>query len=248
MTVGSVFSGIGGFDLGIERAHHRIIWQCESDPYCRMILKQHWPDIPCYEDIKTLDPSQLERPDCLIGGPPCQPVSVAGRQGGVRDDRYLWNEALALGRALGCRYQLYENPPALLTIDRGRAFGALLSTLAESGHTCEWTCLRASDFGAPHRRDRVWIVAYPHREGLEGRTVLSERGGECPAGTGGVVQGFFDAPISRDWAAEPRLGRTISLPISKRVDRLRSLGNAVVPKISEWLGHRLTAHATTRPR
>jgi DNA (cytosine-5)-methyltransferase 1 len=243
MTVGSLFSGIGGFDLGMIRAGHQVLWFCESDPFCRTILAKHWPTIPCYEDIRTLNADTVARPDCLIGGPPCQPVSHAGPQRGVKDDRFLWTEALALGRNLGCRYQLYENPPALLTIDGGRVFGALLGSLAQSGHTCEWRCLRASEFGAPHQRDRVWIVAYPHRTGLEGRAVLPERAGELPAWKGGVVSGFFDAPIERVWITEPRLGRTISHGVPKRVDRLKSLGNAVVPQMAEWLGERLTAHA-----
>lgn len=246
MTIGSLFSGIGGFDLGMMRAGHRVVWFCETNPFCRQVLAKHWPTIPCYGDIRTLAIDTLERPDCLIGGPPCQPISHAGHQQGMKDERFLWREALSLGSNLGCRYQIYENPPALLTIDGGRTFGALLGAMAESGHTCEWRCLRASTFGAPHRRDRLWIVAYPNRTGLEGRSVLPECAGQLPPRQGSVVPGFFDAPIEGGWVAEPGLGRTISTRIPHRMERLTGLGNAVVPKVAEWLGRRLTAHADSR--
>jgi site-specific DNA-cytosine methylase len=174
MTVGSLFSGIGGLDLGLERAGHTVRWQVEANPYCRRILAQHWPDIPCYPDVTHLTAETLEPVDLICGGFPCQPVSVAGAQKGTDDDRWLWPHFAQLLGALRPRYALLENVPGLLTTHGGREFGAILSDLADSGYDAEWDCLPASAVGAPHRRYRVFIIASlpdaeRHRAGVQSR-------------------------------------------------------------------------------
>jgi DNA (cytosine-5)-methyltransferase 1 len=172
MTLGSLFSGIGGLDLGLERAGLEIKWQVERDPYCRKVLAKHWPDVPCYEDVTTLTGEELEPVDVICGGFPCQPVSVAGTQKGTDDERWLWPEFNRLLRILRPRYAILENVPGLFTVQHGKIFGAILRDLHEGGYDAEWDCLSAADVGAPHLRKRVFIIATnrdmvdPERDGL----------------------------------------------------------------------------------
>ena len=160
MTCGSLFSGIGGFDLGLERAGMEVRWQVERDEWCRNVLAKHWPDVKRYGDIHDLTGDELEPVDLICGGFPCQPVSVAGQQKGTDDDRWLWPEFKRLVGLLRPRYVLVENVPGLLTANGGHAFGEVLGDLADLGYDCEWTVLSAADVGAPHLRKRVWIVAH----------------------------------------------------------------------------------------
>ena len=161
VNVGSLFTGIGGFDLGLERAGMRVVWQCEVDDYCRRVLAQHWPDVPCYRDVRDLRSAgrQAVSPvDVLCGGFPCQDISVAGKGAGITGARSgLWAEYARLISELRPRYVIVENVPALLA----RGLDVVLGDLAAIGYDAEWDCLPASAFGAPHRRDRIWIVAYP---------------------------------------------------------------------------------------
>ncbi len=154
MNVGSLFSGIGGIDLGLERAGMRVSWQCEIDPWCRGILARHWPDTPQYGDIRTID-ADTPRVDVLAGGFPCQPVSLAGKGLAQADERWLWPEFARCIRVLRPRYVIAENVPGLLT----RGLDLVLADLAALGFDAEWTVFGARDVGAPHKRDRVWIVA-----------------------------------------------------------------------------------------
>ena len=174
MTVGSLFSGIGGLDLGLERAGHTVQWQIEADPYCRRVLAQHWPHVPCHHDIKTVTAGDLTPVDLLCGGFPCQPVSHAGLQKGTTDDRWLWPEFYRLIDVLRPRYVLLENVPGLLTANGGSAFRGILADLATSGYDAEWDCLPAAAVGAPHLRYRVFIIASlpdaeRHRAGVQSR-------------------------------------------------------------------------------
>jgi len=158
VNVGSLFTGIGGFDLGLERAGMRIAWQCESDEFCRRVLTRHWPGVPCFPDIKTLRADAVEPVEVLCGGFPCQDISLAGRGSGIDGTRSgLWAEYARLVRELRPRYVVVENVAALLA----RGMGRVLGDLAACGYDAEWDCLPASAFGAPHRRDRIWLVAYP---------------------------------------------------------------------------------------
>ena len=156
-TYGSLFTGIGGIDLGLESVGMRPLWQSEIDPYCCRVLAKHWPDTPNLGDVTTIDWSTVERPDAICGGYPCQPFSLAGRRQGEADARHLWPHMARAIRELRPRYAILENVPG----HRSLGFGDVLRDLAESGYDAEWDCIPALAVGAPHWRDRVFIVAYP---------------------------------------------------------------------------------------
>lgn len=159
IRVGSLFSGIGGIELGLERTGgFRTIWFVEKDPYCQIILGKHWPEIPIYGDIRQLDFSRLQQPDMLTGGFPCQPLSVAGKRKGKEDERWLWSDYAQAIRILRPRLVFVENVPNLTSFNE--EFGQILSDLAACGYDAEWNCVRASDVGAPHRRERIFIIGY----------------------------------------------------------------------------------------
>jgi DNA (cytosine-5)-methyltransferase 1 len=198
LTVGSLFSGVGGFDLGFERTGHmRTVWFCEQDPFCQRVLAKHWPGVPCYPDVRALVghadsapahahaasggsraavgesgvrpdvPVPVPYVDILCGGFPCQDISVAGRGEGIDAARSgLWAEYARLIRDLRPRYVVVENVAALLA----RGMERVLGDLAACGYDAEWDCIPASAVGAPHRRDRVWLVAYPQQVGPRGLT------------------------------------------------------------------------------
>jgi len=179
-TIGSLFSGIGGLELGLERAGlGPTVWQVEADPFCRRVLAKHWPEAGRYDDVRTA--RDLAPVDIVCGGFPCQDLSYAGSGAGLDGARSgLWFEYLRIVRALRPRFVVVENVPALLT----RGLGVVLGGLAESGYDAVWDCIPAQSVGAPHRRDRVFVVAYADEE-CEPR--LSERAGATypSAGIGG---------------------------------------------------------------
>jgi DNA (cytosine-5)-methyltransferase 1 len=236
LTVGSLFSGIGGFDLGLERAGMRVLWQCESEPFCRAVLARHWPHVPCFDDVRELRATQAASVDVLAGGFPCTDLSRAraDRQGLSGAQSGLWSEFARAVREFRPRYVLVENVTELLRSGMGRVLG----DLAALGYDAEWDCLPAAAFGAPHIRDRVWIVAYPHQARLQG----------LHAQTGRVdLQRPADA-VRRDWPAEPDLDRVADgvsarlEPAGQRNDRIRAIGNACLPQIAEWIGRRIVSY------
>ncbi len=165
----SLFSGIGGLrrlDLGLERAGMTITGQVEIDPWCRSILARHWPEVPRHDDVRTAADWWGDRaaPDLVAGGFPCQPVSSAGKRLAQADSRWLWPAFAQVIRHLGPRLVLVENVPGLLV----RGMGDVLGDLASLGYDAEWDCVPAAFVGAPHIRNRVWIVAYPQRSGRVG--------------------------------------------------------------------------------
>jgi len=162
LTFGSLFAGIGGFDLGLERAGMRCEWQVEIDPYARAVLAKHWPDVRRHEDVRTFPPPQGEwGVDVICGGFPCQDISVAGKGAGLAGARSgLWYEYARIIGELRPRYVIVENVAALLT----RGADVVLGTLATLGYDAEWHVIPASAVGAPHRRERIWIVGV--RSGL----------------------------------------------------------------------------------
>jgi len=229
LTVGSLFSGIGGLELGLERAGFKVIWQCERDPYARKVLAKHWPNIPCYDDVRTLNASTVERPDVLCGGFPCQDISSAGKGAGLAGERSgLWWEFFRLIRDLGPKYALLENVAALTY----RGLGDILGYLSEIGYDTEWSELSACALGAPHVRRRLFIMAYPAR--VDGQNRLGERRGyqttDEQAQRSEYTQCWKDAP-----SGSPRSAHGVP----NRMDRNRCVGNAVAPPVAEFVARRL---------
>ena len=278
LTVGSLFSGIGGLELGLERAGMVVKWQVENDPYCVRVLEKHWPNVRRHDDISTFltwTGTSSWDVDLICGGFPCQPVSVAGKQQGDADARWLWPEMRRVCEVVRPRWVLAENVPGLLSASSGRLFGEVVRDLAALGCVVEWFCLSAANVGANHIRDRVWIlahapgsrcgegrpqeggsfrdgtrgseserrggdVAHADQPGPQGHGRSSERGRELLAGQGGQTLGSH-------WVVEPNVGR-VAHGVPKRVDRLRGLGNAVVPQVAEYIGRNIiNALKETRP-
>lgn len=161
MTIGSLFSGIGGLELGLEWAGlGPTLWQVEREPYAQTILARHWPDATRYDDVCTVGGKDLAHVDIMCGGFPCQDLSFAGKGAGLAGARSgLWSEYVRIVREVRPRFVIVENVAALL----GRGLGRVLGDLAESGYDAWWDCVPASACGAPHRRDRLFIVAYTMR-------------------------------------------------------------------------------------
>jgi DNA (cytosine-5)-methyltransferase 1 len=165
LNVLDLFSGIGGFSLGLERAGFRTVAFCEIDPYCRRVLAKHWPGVPIFEDVTKLRGTDVGTVDLICGGFPCQDISIAGKGAGISGSRSgLWTEFHRLIGEIRPRYVIVENVPALLQ----RGLGKVLGDLAEIGYDAEWDCIPASYVGCRQLRDRIWIVAYPECHGLQG--------------------------------------------------------------------------------
>jgi DNA (cytosine-5)-methyltransferase 1 len=234
LTHGSLFAGIGGFDLGFERAGIKTVWQVEIDDYCRRVLAKHWPDVRRFSDIRDCGKHNLPWVDILSGGFPCQDISNAGKRAGINGERSgLWSEYARIICELRPRFVVVENVSALLN----RGMERVLGDLAQIGYDAEWQSIRASDVGAPHRRERIWIVAYP---GRESSTLLAYANSERWNGRSGVFRERWSRELTDSswWAVEPDVGR-VAHGIPARVDRLKGLGNAVVPQIAEWIGRRI---------
>lgn len=183
MRVLDLFSGVGGFSLGLERAGMRTVAFCEIEPFCRAVLAKHWPGVPCYDDVRTLTASRLAAdgvvPGVICGGFPCQDLSIAGRGAGLSGDRSgLWFEYLRVIEEVRPSWVIIENVPAL----RSRGLDQVLGGLAALGYDAEWHLIPASAIGAPHQRDRAWILAHPPFGGW--REHGHERGQDGDAGTG----------------------------------------------------------------
>lgn len=162
ITIGSLFSGIGGLDLGLESCGiGPVLWQVEYDAFCRSILARHWPGAArAVHDVRLAGRSNLASVDLICGGFPCQPVSLAGGRKAQEDERWLWPEYARIVGELRPRFVFLENVPGLLSAGDGAAFGEVLGSLAALGYAAEWDVFRASDVGAPHRRERWFLLAY----------------------------------------------------------------------------------------
>lgn len=159
MRYGSLFSGIGGFDLGLDRAGMACAWQVEIDPACRSVLRRHWPGVPQFDDVLTVGRENLEPVDVICGGFPCQDLSVAGRRAGLAGERSgLWHEFHRVLGELEPRWCVIENVPGLLSSQGGRDFAVILRGLVELGYRVAWRVLDAQYFGVAQRRRRVFIV------------------------------------------------------------------------------------------
>ena len=260
LTFGSLFAGIGGFDLGLERAGMVCKWQVEIDDFARRVLAKHWPDVPRHDDVRTFPTADRDwAVDVICGGFPCQDISAAGRKQGLDGERSgLWYEYARVIGELRPKYVIVENVAALLA----RGMDDVLGSLSSLGYDAEWHVIPASAVGAPHRRERVWIVAYaagerrnqvPEREpvacgqpSVEGVVSAEARRSDVADAD---YQGESDVPVYAEswhslpqpsrgyewWLAEPDVGR-VAHGVPSRVDRLRGLGNAVVPQVVELIG------------
>jgi len=225
-----LFSGIGGFSLGLERTGgFKTVAFCEIEPFCRSVLNQHWPKVPIYEDVKTLTIERLGADgitvDAICGGFPCQDISNAGKGAGLAGERSgLWFEFHRLIKEIQPKIAIIENVSAL----RSRGLDQVLGSLAEIGYDAVWHCIPAAAVGAPHQRDRIWIVAHPNRKGLEG--YWPER----------QLCGFEkETQIGRFhwWASEPDVCR-MAYGVPSRVDRLRA--SPLQTSFGEYDGYRAT--------
>ena len=260
LTVGSLFSGIGGLDLGLERAGMRVVWQSEIDPYACKVLAKHWPEVPNHGDIKRIDWRTVEPVDVICGGYPCQPFSLAGQRRGTDDPRHLWPWVRDAISNLRPRYAILKNVRGHLSLGGTTVLGEL----AEVGYDAEWRVVSAAGLGAAHRRDRLIVVAYPnsqsqsdgskHEVGLVAdadgprREHSNEERSSCA--TLGERYAVFQQAEPSDcieraksyWVCEPSVGR-VADGIPARMDRLRGLGNAVVPQVAEYVGRLVMAYA-----
>ena len=254
MRILDLFSGIGGFSLGLERAGMKTVAFCEIDPKARQVLKKHWPDVPVYEDVSTLKGDQIGFVDVICGGFPCQDISTAGKGAGLEGARSgLWFEYRRLIKEIKPKYAIIENVSAL----RSRGLDRVLRSLAEIGYDAEWHCIPASAVGAPHQRDRIWIVAYPNlqhdqrwSESQQPTSISGKTWVESCRSSDEVADSRrqpTQVPAERRqsavkiverytwWEIEPAVGRVVD-GLSGRLDRLKQLGNAVVPQIPELIG------------
>ena len=238
LTVGSLFSGIGGIDLGLERAGMTVKWHSEIDSYACRVLKKHWPTTPNLGNIKDIDWSSVEPVDLIAGGYPCQPFSTAGKRQGEKDERHLWPYFLRAIGELRPRYALLENVPGHLSMGATTVIG----DLAQIGYDCEWQLVSARSIGAPHKRERLFIVAHANSQGRQRCFRTQER---KQALSRLDLQGE-NSRWGDNWVTEPNMGR-ISNGVPSRVDRLRGLGNAVVPQVAEIVGRLIMEAHNERP-
>lgn len=238
LTVLDVCSGIGGFTLGLEKTgFFRTVGFSEIDPFCLRVLERRWPHVPRLGALQEAAYSdallQIGHVNVLAGGVPCQPHSYNGKRKGAADERDLWKDFYALIGILGPEWVILENVPGFLSsgAERGDYFGSVLRDLAEIGYDAEWQVLSAAAFGADHRRERVWLVAYPSGIGVE--RVWPERFQ--------ISQPLDRSLLSlRDsngqWKVEPDVCR-VDDGVPDRAHRLKALGNAVVPMAVQYIGY-----------
>ena len=236
MTLGSLFAGIGGIDLGFERAGFKTVWQVEINPYCRKVLERHFPNAQRFEDVRTVGRHNLKPVDVIAGGFPCQDISNAGKRDGIDGERSgLWSEYARIIGELRPKFVLVENVSALL----GRGMGRVLGDLSALGYDAEWSSF-PTGHRMGHRRERLFLVAnpmqprfsfgrHPYKDGVNSPVIFARER------FAGVLE---KRDLRSQWADRPLLGRGISR-IPNRVDRIRSLGNAVVPQISELIANRI---------
>lgn len=196
MTHGSLFSGIGGFGLAAAWAGWTNVFNCEIDPFCRRVLKYHFPESEHYEDIRTTDFTiWRDRVDVLTGGFPCQPFSVAGKRKGTADDRYLWPAMLGVIRSVQPRWVVGENVYGIVNWSQGLVFEQVCTDLEAAGYEVQAYLIPAAGVGAPHLRYRTWFVA--HRTDARIETVRERKNRVHAAGS------TFDADGQRCYKFQP---------------------------------------------
>lgn len=229
----SFFAGIGGIDLGLERAGHKCVGQVEINPFCQRVLAKHWPNTWRHDDITTLKPEDIPAADLWTGGFPCQDISNAGKRAGIYGERSgLFFDFMRLVREVRPRYLLLENVAALLV----RGMGEVLGELAESGYDAEWRICSAAEMGAPHQRSRLFVIAYADKTRRFAQSIFTRRIPEiyrpCLWESYGTVNQHIwltsDCGLSRNDGRVPG-----------SVDRIAACGNAVVPQVAEYIGRLL---------
>jgi DNA (cytosine-5)-methyltransferase 1 len=242
----SLFSGIGGLDLGLERAGMECVAQVEIDDFCQKVLTKHWPNVPKFKDVRDVGKQNLPTADLICGGFPCQDVSLAGSRKGLKGKRStLWSEFYRIICEIHPGWVIIENVPGLLSSDNGQFFSKILWELSKSGYDAEWGIVSAREFGAPHIRERIIILAYP--SGIR-------------SGNGNYFNSQYDTRKEK-WAIGetykewnglrfiPRVNLQILLSrisaggvlrsydgVPDGMDRVKALGNAVVPQVAEFIG------------
>jgi DNA-cytosine methyltransferase len=237
LTMGSLFAGIGGFDLGFERAGFKTVWQVEIEPDCLAVLADQFPHAERFTDVRECGPEHLARVDVICAGFPCQDVSIGntGEWAGLDGERSgLVFDVVRIVRSLRPRVVVLENVSALLGRGLGRIFGAL----AEIGYDGEWDCIPASRVGANHRRDRIWIVAYPREARLArrvfGASLLKPEEMPFPQLGDDLPGGWSPLPT-----AIQRIPHSDGLSVGMVRRLVSPFGNAVVPQIPELIARRL---------
>jgi len=233
LKVLDLFSGIGGFSLGLERTGgFETVAFCEIDPFCRRVLAKHWPNVRQFNDVTKLRGEDVGPVDVICGGFPCQDISSAGLQAGIDGARSgLWSEIVRLTGELRPQIVFVENVSALLAGDCGKWFGRVLGDLAALGYDAIWHSIPASHLGAPHQRDRVWIVAYPNTDSLRLEGLRSS------SRTPWSEQQFARlVQVALQHAVPTSSGGGIHDGVPGRSHRLKALGNAVIPQIPELIG------------
>ena len=241
MKVLDLFSGIGGFSLGLERAGMTTVAFCEIDKKAQQVLRNHWPNVPIFEDVCTLTKELLDERgitiDGICGGFPCQDISLAGKGAGIEGERSgLWTEYARIISELRPKFVIVENVSALLS----RGLDRVLGDLAEIGYDAEWHCIPASAVGLPQSRDRIWIVAYSQRNRwlrLDKSIKNSRASINIQSCVAGGANPFQLLPAVGEFFIEPNSDFSRNDDgLSDGLDRLKQLGNAVVPQIPELIG------------
>ena len=252
-----LFSGIGGFSYAAEElvGGFTTTQFVELDPFCHNVLQKHWPEVPIHADVSTFtaEPGVF---DVITAGFPCQDLSIAGKQRGLRAERSgLFYEVIRLAREIRPRFVLFENVGNLLSHQGGETFQEVLFQIAKAGFDAEWAIIPASDVGACHRRKRIWIIAYsqgtragqhePRARRQSEREFMSAAGdSNQKISITAAATGMGSKGSGQRWAAthylDPNWHSYISEPVlcrgddglSGRVDRLKSLGNSIVPQVA----------------
>jgi DNA (cytosine-5)-methyltransferase 1 len=262
LNVLSLFTGIGGADIGLERVGMKVVAMCEIDKNCQKVLKKHWPDVPCFPDIKKLTKTDLIgfNINVIVGGFPCVDISIGGKQEGISAKRSgLWKEYWRLINELKPKYVIIENVENL----RKNGLGIVLYDLASIGYDAEWRIVRATDFGLPHQRQRLFIISYPSGQRcdeyigkerylqtnkdrqskeilLEGKRWESESGEICSVLSRGSFKVDEITKTNRRTFVSSVLRVTDGIPEgldeSLRKRRIKQLGNAIIPDIVEKIG------------
>jgi len=240
LTVGSLFSGIGGLDLGLEQAGMKTVWQVEYDDWARGKLDENFPHTEKFKDVRDVGKHNLRAVDLICGGFPCQDVSGSNIGGvGLDGDKSgLWVEYIRILRELRPKYTLIENVPNLVN----RGFERVITDLAASGFDAEWQTLRASSVGLPHSRKRLFIIAFSQRLGLLEMPVFQRKHTQKLTGwTPDSTVSFVEINGHRypEIPAHLRVDNGLSFELSEIEAAIKGYGNAVCPPVAKWIGERI---------